>query len=146
MEEITKKYSNDEVTIIWQPAKCIHSTICWKGASGLLSVFNPKERPWIKPQGASTEDIINKVKQCPSGALSYEYLQKPPFETQKPPPGALKIEIKPNGPLILHGNCILVDSEGKTTSKDGITAFCRCGHSSNKPFCDGSHRKENFIG
>jgi uncharacterized Fe-S cluster protein YjdI len=64
----THKYSNDEVTVVWRPKLCVHSTICWKG---LIEVFNPKERPWIKIDGATTERIIEQVKQCPSGALTY---------------------------------------------------------------------------
>jgi uncharacterized Fe-S cluster protein YjdI len=61
-------YTNDEVTVVWKPKVCTHSTFCWKG---LIDVFNPKERPWIKMDGASTEKIIEQVKKCPSGALSY---------------------------------------------------------------------------
>lgn len=64
----TKEYSNGEVTIVWQPEKCIHSAIC---AKGLPSVFKPRERPWITMDGASTENLVNQIKQCPSGALSY---------------------------------------------------------------------------
>lgn len=61
-------YTNGEVTVIWKPKVCIHSTLCWKG---LIEVFNPKERPWIKMDGATTERIIEQVRKCPSGALSY---------------------------------------------------------------------------
>lgn len=68
MKAITKKYSNGAITIVWKPAACIHSAIC---AKGLPAVFNPNERPWIKPEGAATEQLIEQVKQCPSGALSY---------------------------------------------------------------------------
>ncbi len=147
MKEIIKKYTNGELTIIWQPAKCIHSTICWKGETGLLSVFNPKERPWIKPLGASTQVIIDQVKRCPSGALSYEYVQKPEEEKLEISDAVpLKIEVKPNGPLLIHGHCVIVEKEGIEMIKDGVTAFCRCGYSANKPYCDGSHRKEGFIG
>ena len=71
MKDITKKYTNGEVTIVWKPNSCIHSAICWKGATGLSSVFAPAERPWIKPEGAPTQSIIEQVKKCPSGALSY---------------------------------------------------------------------------
>jgi uncharacterized Fe-S cluster protein YjdI len=71
MENIIKKYTNGEVTIVWKPAVCQHSTICWKQATGLPEVFNPKEKPWIKPFSASTAAIINQVKKCPSGALSF---------------------------------------------------------------------------
>ncbi len=66
-----KKYSNEDITIVWQPDKCIHSTKCWKGETGLLSVFNPKIKPWINPEGASTDRIIEQINTCPSGALSY---------------------------------------------------------------------------
>ena len=68
MKDISKKYTNDEVTIVWKPAVCIHSAICFKGLS---KVFNPQQRPWIKPEEANTQEIIDQVKRCPSGALSY---------------------------------------------------------------------------
>jgi uncharacterized Fe-S cluster protein YjdI len=71
MKDITKKYSNGEVTIVWQPSVCIHSSICWRGENGLPQVFNPSEKPWIKPDGAETNRIIEQIKKCPSGALSY---------------------------------------------------------------------------
>lgn len=38
-------------------------------------VFKPKEKPWIHPENSSTEKIIETVKKCPSGALTY-YLNK----------------------------------------------------------------------
>ncbi len=77
MKEITKKYTNGEVTIVWKPHMCIHSTICWKAATGLPEVFNPADRPWIKPEGADTERIIEQVKKCPSGALSFVMNDQP---------------------------------------------------------------------
>ncbi|HEX6848548.1 MAG TPA: (4Fe-4S)-binding protein [Chitinophagaceae bacterium] len=62
------KYTNGEVTVIWQPELCIHSGRC---ARGLPEVFKPKEKPWIIPEASTTEKIIAQVKRCPSGALSY---------------------------------------------------------------------------
>jgi uncharacterized Fe-S cluster protein YjdI len=67
MSQKAFKYSNDEITVVWKPERCQHSTLCWKG---LIEVFNPKERPWIKMDGATTERIIEQVKKCPSRALS----------------------------------------------------------------------------
>ena len=68
MKKIIKKYSNGEVTVVWQPAKCIHSTICF---NGLPQVFDPTKRPWVDVEAANTERIVLQVKECPSGALSY---------------------------------------------------------------------------
>jgi uncharacterized Fe-S cluster protein YjdI len=68
MPKETLKYTNGEMTVVWKPAICQHSSICWKG---LIEVFNPREKPWIKIDGATTERIIEQVRQCPSGALSF---------------------------------------------------------------------------
>lgn len=59
-------YSNDDITIIWKPELCQHAGICVKM---LPKVYNPKERPWIKIENASTEEIIKQVTACPSKAL-----------------------------------------------------------------------------
>lgn len=69
-DPIEKGYTNGEITVVWKPNTCIHSTNCWKG---LLQVFNPQKRPWINMKGASTERIIDQVNKCPSGALSFRY-------------------------------------------------------------------------
>lgn len=66
----THKYPNSDITVIWKPNLCQHSTLCWKG---LIAVFNPREKPWIKMDGATTERIIGQVQKCPSGALSFVY-------------------------------------------------------------------------
>ncbi len=71
MPETIKEYKKGELTIVWKPGACIHSMICWKAATGLPSVFNPFEKPWIKPEGASVEELVEQIKKCPSGALSY---------------------------------------------------------------------------
>lgn len=65
-----REYSNGEVTIVWKQDLCIHSAIC---ARGLPSVFKPKEKPWIHPNGATSDEMVNQVKKCPSGALTFYY-------------------------------------------------------------------------
>lgn len=65
---IKKEYTNGEITIVWQPAKCIHSSNCVRH---LPEVYNPSERPWIKIDNATTEQLIHQIATCPRGALSY---------------------------------------------------------------------------
>lgn len=142
MKDITKKYSNGEVTIIWKPNVCIHSTMCWKGAAGLPQVFNPAEKPWIKPEGASTSRIIEQIKKCPSGALSY--VMNNELENVAETNAESIVEAAPNGPLLVYGNITVKDRAGNKTQRNKVTAFCRCGASSNKPYCDGTHVKIGF--
>lgn len=144
MKEITKKYTNGEVTIVWKPQVCIHSTVCWAGKEGLSAVFNPSERPWIKPEGASTERIIEQVKKCPSGALSF-YLNENADENAEISAESI-VEVMQNGPLLVYGNLRIKDKDGNETQKSKVTAFCRCGGSGNKPYCDGTHKKNGFAG
>lgn len=64
---VTKhKYTNGEITVLWQPDICIHSGIC---AKGLHPVFNPGRKPWIDMAQAASYTIVEQVKKCPSGAL-----------------------------------------------------------------------------
>ena len=55
------------------------------------------------------------------------------------------VRATPNGPYIVQGQIELLDTAGDkyTLDKESI-ALCRCGHSSNKPFCDGTHSKIGF--
>lgn len=140
MKEITKKYTNGEVTVVWKPSLCIHSGICVK----LPGVFNAAKKPWIDMNGASGEAIINQVKQCPSGALSYYMNAGQQGEVKVE--GETIVEISKNGPLLVYGNICIKDAEGKEIRQNKVTAFCRCGGSSNKPYCDGTHRKIEFQG
>lgn len=144
MKPLTKHYSNGEVTIVWKNDLCIHSTICWKQATGLPEVFNPAERPWIKPEGSPTEQIISQVDKCPSGALSY--FMNADAEKNKTETVIVEniIEVSPKGPLLVYGNVTIKDKDGTETKKNKVTALCRCGASGNKPYCDGSHNKINF--
>ena len=59
---------------------------------------------------------------------------------------ATRITVRPNGPYRVEGEIELVDGQGKPFGLGGRTAIslCRCGHSNNKPFCDGSHAKAGF--
>ena len=62
------EYTNGELTIIWQPSICQHAGICVKM---LPKVYNPQERPWIKIENATTDELIAQINKRPSGALSY---------------------------------------------------------------------------
>jgi len=64
----TKEYTNGEVTVVWEAEKCIHSANCVRHNP---AVFQPKKKPWIKIDASTTDAIVETVKKCPSGALTY---------------------------------------------------------------------------
>ncbi len=154
MSKFDKTYTNGEVTVFWKPDLCIHSTKCFHS---LPEVFNPKIRPWIQLDKSSTDKIIETVKNCPSGALSYKYNSEssneaktmeeptaPIQETEQKPEASVRIQVSPNGPLLVTGNAIIVNTDGTETIKEGKFALCRCGQSTRKPFCDGTHKTITF--
>jgi len=141
MADKVKTYTNGELSIIWKPGECIHSEKCWRGLS---TVFDPKARPWINAEGASTEEIKTQIDKCPSGALSY--LLNDTEKMSETNTEGVKVDVLKNGPLIVHSSCTIVDADGNETQKEKRVSFCRCGASSNKPYCDGSHKKVGFEG
>ena len=62
------QYKNEDITIQWDQSKCIHAGVCVRS---LPNVYNPKERPWVKIENASTEELKAQIDNCPSGALRY---------------------------------------------------------------------------
>ena len=62
------KCVNGELTVNFNPTKCIHAEHC---ANGLSEVFSTSILPWINLEASSNEKIISQIKRCPSGALSF---------------------------------------------------------------------------
>jgi CDGSH-type Zn-finger protein len=58
-----------------------------------------------------------------------------------------RIVTKANGPYIVHGPVVIVDSDGREIAvpEGEHVTLCRCGHSDTKPFCDSTHRVVDFV-
>lgn len=60
---------------------------------------------------------------------------------------SIKVVVRNNGPLRIEGEGLsIVDQEGRSfgLAGRGVVSLCRCGHSQNKPFCDGGHARAGF--
>jgi uncharacterized Fe-S cluster protein YjdI len=143
MAQKTFNYSNGEVTVVWKPETCIHSAICVKGLPG---VFNAGRKPWIDMSQADTAAIIEQVRKCPSGAISYTMNNTADKAIVSEAAAITNIEIMPNGPILIKSECHITHSNGSKEVKTGSIALCRCGASGNKPYCDGNHKKVGFAG
>jgi len=84
------------------------------------------------------------VLKCPSGALTH-YMNSEGIKQGDVSAESI-VETVPNGPLLVYGNIIVKEPNGQEVHKNRVTAFCRCGQSSNKPYCDGTHTKIDFKG
>ena len=137
-EDRLDTYRGKKITIHDNRSLCAHAGYC---TDGLASVFRLREKPFVDPDGASAEEIIEVVKQCPSGALSYSIDNA--SETLEI--SEASIFIAPNGPYVVKGRVDLLETtRGKGASETSIT-LCRCGASKNKPYCDGSHWDVKFT-
>ena len=138
-----KEYSNGEITVVWQPDMCAHSGNC---VEGLPTVFNPKRRPWIQIEGSSNAAIMETIKNCPSGALSFR-VEDQDREDDEEEVTRIRVRATKNGPFLISGDVEIEDADGNVKPCEGkTTALCRCGASATKPFCDGSHKKVGFWG
>jgi len=135
---VERAYRNDRIEVTWEPKLCIHVGRCFLGLPG---VFQPQSRPWVDVDAASADQIAEVVMRCPTGALHFERLDG---GSQEPEPAETTIEAWPDGPLFVRGRLHVVGTGGQPIRNDTRLALCRCGHSENKPFCDGSHRRVGF--
>jgi len=125
-------YPGKKITINDNRGVCAHVGNC---TDNLKSVFKLDEEPWIDPDGASVEAIIEVIKTCPSGALSYSIDGVEHKNYEREP----MVTILKDGPYAVTGGVELLDQPmAEGTSNEHYT-LCRCGGSKNKPFCDGTH-------
>ncbi len=100
-----------------------------------------RTKPWIDADGAGVDAIIETIRACPSGALSYTV----GGEEHRDRDAAPAIRLMKNGPYMVSGGIALEDVDfGEGASREHFT-LCRCGASRNKPFCDGSHSRVGFV-
>jgi CDGSH-type Zn-finger protein/uncharacterized Fe-S cluster protein YjdI len=124
-----------DITLRFDAARCIHSRHCVMGAPSVF-LANVKG-PWLHPETVPLMQTIAIAHSCPSGAITYERHDGGPQETA---PAVNELRIRENGPYAIHA-AIEVAGQGAMFR----ATFCRCGKSENKPFCDNSHRKAEFV-
>lgn len=133
------RYAGEGIVVTYEARRCIHASEC---VHGLPAAFDPKRKPWVDPKAAQADAIARVIERCPTGALQYERRDGGPQEAPAP---KNTIRISENGPLYVRGRVRVNDADGQAAVRDTRVALCRCGKSSLKPFCDGSHEKAGFV-
>lgn len=118
-------FPGDPITFYENVAICSHAGFCPNGMPD----------KWREEGEFTDEELVEKVRQCPSGALSYARGNVEHRDQERPP----KITMVKDGPLQVEGGIELRNTEwGEGASREHYT-LCRCGASKMKPFCDGAH-------
>lgn len=120
------------ITIVDNTDVCCRDMSC---VNNLPEVFAEEN-----PDAASVKRIIETIRKCPSGALTYKLGGRHCQAFSREP----SITVAKNGPLKVVGGIRLKDEAGSQPACPEHYTLCRCGHSKNKPFCDGSHLDIGF--
>lgn len=125
------------ITVHFNRAICSGAGECVRGLPAVL-VSGAKD--WIRPAEASVDEVIDTVRRCPTGALTYSA----GGEVHRRDEPDVTVRIVKNGPYEITGP---VDFEAPKWSENASKtcfALCRCGKSANAPFCDYTHGEEGW--
>jgi CDGSH-type Zn-finger protein len=131
-------YPGAEITVHFNRLQCSTAEECVRG---LAKVFQHGRKPWIEPDHARAEQVVEVIHRCPSGALRYTH-KGAPGPNHAHPPG---IRVRKDGPYEVKGGVPLRAPFSMEGASQQIYTLCRCGASRNKPFCDGSHGRIKFT-
>jgi CDGSH-type Zn-finger protein/uncharacterized Fe-S cluster protein YjdI len=123
------------ITVRFEGQRCIHARSCVLGRPEVFVPNAPGE--WIHPDAASSEQVAQVAHNCPSGAITYI---RHDGGAQETPPPVNTARVRENGPLAFHAQLEIDGEAGPPRA-----TLCRCGQSSRKPYCDGSHTAASFT-
>jgi CDGSH-type Zn-finger protein len=126
------EWKGKRITIVDNTGVCCRDRSC---INNLPQVFAEEN-----PDAASIKEIIDTIRKCPSGALSYKVGGRHCQSFKREP----AITVAKDGPLKVVGGIRLKDEMDSEPACAEHYTLCRCGHSKNKPFCDGSHLDIGF--
>ena len=114
---------------------CIHSGFCGDRITNVWKMTLDSHDTQVRAR------MMSMIERCPSGALSYS-LEGDGENLEPDLPVA--IAITPDGALWVSGGIPVERSDGQPLEVRNRVTLCRCGGSSNKPLCDGTHKEIGF--
>ena len=118
------------------PSLCTHAGFCGNRVSNVWKMIEKSDDTQVRAQ------IMAMVERCPSGRISFAIdADSEIIEPDLPK----EIAVTPDGPLWVSGEILVDRRDGQPLETRNRVTLCRCGASSNKPLCDGSHKKIGFT-
>ena len=117
------------------------------GVKGQLQLDgqDPVEELWLCRCGLSQKKPFCDGAHSAEGFSDADAPAPAPVEAIDLPEGPLSIRSLANGPLLLNGPVEVQSDSGEVIKRAKKMALCRCGHSKNKPYCDGAHSAAGFC-
>ena len=139
-EDNIKKYENDFLILLDNEDLCSSARFCTTDETDIWELVEENKEE-------NNEQIKEMAFNCPSGRLvviEKGNTLEPELENKI---SIIQDEHKKCGSAIyVQGDIEILDENDEPYENRNRTTLCRCGKSKNKPYCDGSHIKENFQG
>ena len=130
-------FEGDGVVMTDDRSLCTQAGYCGDRFTNVWRMIAETSDPAVR------ERLQHMVSLCPSGRIDWARdADSPPVE----PPFEPGVAVVRDGPLWVRGRIAVTGADGERYEVRNRVALCRCGHSENKPFCDGSHKEIGFVG
>ena len=130
-----KSYDGTKIIVKDDRSLCTHAGFCGNRVTNIWKMVRETADTQVRSQ------VMAMVERCPSGALSFAV----EADGENVEPDLPKeIAVIPDGPLWISGGVPIERRDGKPLETRNRMTLCRCGHSSQKPLCDGTHKKVGF--
>ena len=130
-------YEGTKIFVKDDRSLCMHAGFCGDRITNVWKMTQDSDDTQVRAR------IMSMIERCPSGALSYS-LERDGENLEPDLP--VEIAITPNGALWVTGGIPIERADGQPLEVRNRVTLCRCGGSSNMPFCDGTHKSNGFSG
>jgi CDGSH-type Zn-finger protein len=127
-------FDGDGLTLTDDVTLCSSAGFCTNRFTNVWRMVEEASDPEVRTR------IAEMVSRCPSGRLQYSLNDREPIE----PELTQSVGVEPDGPYRVMGRVLIVSDDGTEWEVRNRVTLCRCGASSNKPFCDGTHKRIGF--
>jgi CDGSH-type Zn-finger protein len=135
-DERAKELEGTGVVVRDDRGICEHAGFCGNRVSNVWKMVSNTDDSVVRSQ------TMAMIDRCPSGALTYRLAGETTDVEPELPVGVGVIE---NGPLFVTGGLPVQRADGQPFETRNRMTLCRCGGSSRKPLCDGTHKQNGFI-
>ena len=133
--ERVKRYGGDGIEVLDDRPICVHAGFCGNQVTNVWKMAAKTGDSRVRAEAMAM------IERCPSGALSYTVdgeINEPDLPVE--------VAVIPDGPLWVSGGLTVTRDDGTPLETRNRVTLCRCGQSSSKPLCDGSHKEAGFTG